>query len=31
VLVRVNPARREDMVSTALAVRAEEPDAVAAR
>ena len=27
VLVRVNPARREDLVSTALAVRAEEPDA----
>ncbi len=27
VLVRVNPARREDLLSTALAVRAEEPDA----
>jgi predicted DNA-binding transcriptional regulator YafY len=27
VLVRVNPARREDLVSTALAVRAEEADA----
>ena len=27
VLVRVNPARREDLVGTALAVRAEEPDA----
>ncbi|MGV9818791.1 helix-turn-helix transcriptional regulator [Nocardia xishanensis] len=27
VLVRVHPARREDLVSTALAVRAEEPDA----
>ncbi len=27
VLVRVNPARREDLVSTALAVRAEETDA----
>jgi predicted DNA-binding transcriptional regulator YafY len=27
VLVRVNPARREDLVSTALAVRAEGPDA----
>lgn len=27
VLVRLNPARREDLVSTALAVRAEEPDA----
>ncbi|WP_406234636.1 helix-turn-helix transcriptional regulator [Nocardia sp. NBC_01009] len=27
VLVRVNPARREDLVSTALAVRTEEPDA----
>jgi predicted DNA-binding transcriptional regulator YafY len=26
VLVRVHPARREDLVSTALAVRAEEPD-----
>jgi predicted DNA-binding transcriptional regulator YafY len=26
-LVRVDPARREDLVSTALAVRAEEPDA----
>ncbi|MEV0028006.1 WYL domain-containing protein [Nocardia sp. NPDC050793] len=26
VLVRVNPARREDLVSTALAVRTEEPD-----
>ncbi|MBB4934475.1 putative DNA-binding transcriptional regulator YafY [Lipingzhangella halophila] len=26
-LVRVNPARREDLVSTALAVRAEDPDA----
>jgi predicted DNA-binding transcriptional regulator YafY len=26
VLVRVNPARREDLLSTALAVRAEEPD-----
>src|SRR5918992_1224795 len=26
VLVRVNPARREDLVRTALAVRAEEPD-----
>ncbi|MFE7712986.1 helix-turn-helix transcriptional regulator [Streptomyces sp. NPDC057486] len=27
VLVRVNPARREDLLGTALAVRAEEPDA----
>ncbi|MFD4183115.1 helix-turn-helix transcriptional regulator [Rhodococcus sp. NPDC058514] len=27
VLVRVNPVRREDLVSTALAVRTEEPDA----
>ncbi|MGP3635544.1 helix-turn-helix transcriptional regulator [Streptomyces sp. 24-1644] len=27
VLVRVNPARREDLLDTALAVRAEEPDA----
>ncbi|GIH73150.1 helix-turn-helix transcriptional regulator [Sphaerimonospora thailandensis] len=27
VLVRVNPARREDLLSTALAVHAEEPDA----
>jgi predicted DNA-binding transcriptional regulator YafY len=27
VLVRVNPVRREDLLSTALAVRAEEPDA----
>ncbi|MBG0561354.1 helix-turn-helix transcriptional regulator [Actinoplanes aureus] len=27
VLVRVNPARREDLLSTAVAVRAEEPDA----
>ncbi|MET9857041.1 WYL domain-containing protein [Streptomyces sp. NPDC006450] len=27
VLVRVNPARREDLLNTALAVRAEEPDA----
>lgn len=27
VLVRVNPARREDLISTALAVRAEEPEA----
>ncbi|MFD4429021.1 helix-turn-helix transcriptional regulator [Nocardia sp. NPDC058497] len=27
VLVRVNPARREELVSTALAVRTEEPDA----
>ncbi|ONM46041.1 helix-turn-helix transcriptional regulator [Nocardia donostiensis] len=27
VLVRVHPARREDLVSTALAVRSEEPDA----
>jgi predicted DNA-binding transcriptional regulator YafY len=27
VLVRVDPARREELVSTALAVRAEEPDA----
>jgi len=27
VLVRVNPARREDLLSTAMAVRAEEPDA----
>ncbi|GAA0718208.1 WYL domain-containing protein [Dactylosporangium roseum] len=27
VLVRVNPARREDLLSTALAVRVEEPDA----
>jgi predicted DNA-binding transcriptional regulator YafY len=26
VLVRVNPARREDLLDTALAVRAEEPD-----
>lgn len=25
--VRVNPARREDLLDTALAVRAEEPDA----
>src|SRR5262249_32500170 len=27
VLVRVNPARREDLLNTALAVRAEEPEA----
>ncbi|MBA3293742.1 MAG: WYL domain-containing protein, partial [Geodermatophilaceae bacterium] len=27
VLVRVNPARREDLLNTAVAVRAEEPDA----
>lgn len=26
-LVRVNPARREELLDTALAVRAEEPDA----
>lgn len=26
-LVRVNPVRREDLLDTALAVRAEEPDA----